>query len=120
MPFGHSVVVASIATDSKITGAISIYGCAKIGVELQTCANFLSTATCNVYISVCDTSTGTFRRLRANGVYSGASGIYDIEVPSTIGNSMIVINEAAGYKFAKIEFNNTCSVAANIRVHVMQ
>lgn len=117
MAVQHGVQTTTIDSNSKTTGVIDIFGCNRLAVEVQTCSVMLITATANVYIQVCDTSTGTFRRLQTAGIYSAGAAIADFEIPTTTGNRFVTFDDAAGFHYAKVEFSNTCTATATIRVH---
>jgi hypothetical protein len=113
----HGIQTTTIPADTTFTSAVNIQGCNMIGLELQTFSVFLSTTTANVYLVVCRTIDGTFRRLTCQGVYSGSSGIYNWELPSSTGNMIVNVPQLAGYNYAKVEFSNTCTALATISVH---
>jgi hypothetical protein len=113
----HGVQTTTIPADSTFTSAVNVQGCNKLALEVQTFSVFLSNATANVYVNVCDSATGTFRRLSVMGVYSGGSGILNWEVPAGTGDAIVYFPELAGFNFAKFEFSVTATALATIRVH---
>lgn len=118
--YGDKRIECAIAIDAKISSAVPIKGANKIAIELPTFAIGLITATANVYALVCDTAAGTFRRVVANGVYSGGSGYLDFELPSSAGNRIVDVPWATGFGYLKIETSNTATAAYTAYVHVMQ
>lgn len=118
--FNHGVQPTTINSGTSFTNVVDIRGCNYVAVELPTISTFLTTATANVFFNVCNTSTGTFRRLQTMGIYSSNSGVQDIEVPSTGGNKMVYVPQLGGFNYAKVEFNNVCTATASINVHKIQ
>lgn len=117
---GHGVFPATFATDTTLSTAISVFGCNAVALEIQTFAVGVSTTTANVYVQVCDTSDGTYRRLAIQGVYSAGSGILDWEVPSSTGSRYYQLpNEVSNYNYAKVELSKTCTATLSLRVHKM-
>lgn len=109
-----------IATDAVASAAIPMQGINSAAFEIETFAVGLITATANIYVQVCDTSDGTFRRLQTMGVYSGASGIADWEVPSSTGARYYQLPpEAVDYNYIKCEVSNTATASIDLRVHCM-
>lgn len=115
--YGHAVRDATISTDTTVSTAINIAGAKKILFEIPTAAVGLSTTTCNIYAQVCNSTDGTFRRIKVQGVYSAGSGILDWETPSSLGNFFVEV-PIAGWNFVKAESNNTASTNFNIKVHM--
>lgn len=114
---GHFVEVATMATDSLVSRAIPIHGVNRIGIELPTFAASLITATANIFVRVCDTETGTFRRLKDMGVYSASSGLQDWETPSSVGGTNVLCRPVAGFNFMQIESSKTATAAYYPTVH---
>ena len=106
---GHKKYNFTIATNAVESDAYSILGANKIAIECESFGTSLITATANVFVKVCDTSSGTFRRLKAQGVYSAASGIHDWEVPSTTGDFYAICEPVVGFNFMKVEVSNTAT-----------
>lgn len=118
--YGHFVHASEISTETVVCEAFPVMGCNRIAVEIETFATGLITATANIYVQVCDTSDGTFRRLQIGGVYSSGSGILDWEVPSNTGARYYQLpEEVTGYNYAKIEVGNTCTASFDFRIHKM-
>jgi hypothetical protein len=115
---GHSVIDASIATGATSSSALFVGGYNHVAIEIPTFSVGVATATANVYVQVAQTSTGTFRRVKDMGVYSASSGIGDWEVPSSIGNYMVVCDPAAKFNYMKVELSNVATAVVSCRVHV--
>jgi len=114
----HKVIAATITTTAKTSSPVlNIEGWNHLAIELPTCDLGLTTATCNVYCKVAQTATGTFRKLAVDGVYSGVSGIYNWEVPSTIGNQFIQV-PVKGYNYAVIELSQEATAPLYVKAHV--
>jgi hypothetical protein len=115
--FVHKTEVATMAIGDTVTRAIPIDGVNRIGLELPTFAASLVTATANVFVKVCETETGTFRRVKDMGVYSASSGLQDWEVPSTVGGSMVLCRPVPGFNYMQIEMSKTATAAYYPTVH---
>lgn len=109
--FVHKTEVATFANAATVSRAIPIDGVNRVALELPTFAIGLGATTCNVFVQVSKTETGTFRRLKDMGVYSAASGLQDWEVPSSIGNCVVLCRPAAGFNYLKIEVSNAATAA---------
>lgn len=118
MGYGHQTIAATIATAATSSDAIDITSWDFVAFEIPTFAVGVITATANVYAQVCDTASGTFRRVQDLGVYSGGSGILDWEVPSTTGNRTVICRPASRFNFVKIELSNTATAQVSCVVHV--
>lgn len=112
----HKVQVATVAANAKASTAIPIDGVNRIAIELPTFTNLI-TATANVFVQVCQTEDGTFRRLKDMGVYSASSGLQDWEVPSGAGGYTVLCRPAAGFNYMKIEMSQTATAAYSPSVH---
>lgn len=116
--YGHATKVATITTDTTISTAINIAGARGIAIEVPTAEVGLYTATCNIYIQVAQKHTDTFRRLKAMGVYSAGSGIYDYEVPSNAGNFFLNV-PVHGWNYLKVESRTSAdSTTLKVKVHM--
>jgi hypothetical protein len=116
----HKRIAATLTTATTSSSAIPIRGANRVALELPLYASGIVTATANVYVQVCDTATGTFRRAVVNGVYSGGSGLLDFEVPSSTGNRIVDCPWLAGYNYMKIETNNVTTANYAAYVHIIQ
>lgn len=115
--FVHKTEVATMAINDMVTRAIPIDGVNRIALELPTFAASLITTTANIFIQVCETETGTFRRVKDMGVYSASSGLQDWEIPSTVGGSMVLCRPAPGFNYMKIESSKTATAVYSPTVH---
>ena len=106
-----------MAINATVTRAIPIEGVNRIAFELPTFAASLITATANVFFQVCETETGTFRRVKDMGVYSASSGLQDWEIPSTVGGFTVLCRPAPGFNFLKIEVSKTATAVYSPTVH---
>jgi hypothetical protein len=117
---GHFVRETNIASAATVTSVLTLGAFNALAVEIPTFAAGVSTTTANVYVQVCDTADGTFRRIAIQGVYSSGSGILDWEVPSSTGARVWQLpNEVANYNYAKIELSKTATAGIAVRVHCM-
>lgn len=99
---------ATIGVNAKISEVIDIRGASRIGVELPVFTQLI-TATANVTFLISNSPTGTFRPLHAMGVYSGASGIFQYEVPSTAGSIVLDVPPLTGYPYMQVKVSNTAT-----------
>lgn len=109
--FVHKTEVATFANAATVSRAIPIDGVNRVAFELPTYAIGLAAATCNVFVQVGETDTGTFRRLKDMGVYSAVSGLQDWEIPSGVGNSVVLCRPAAGFNYIKLELSQAATAA---------
>lgn len=114
----HGVKPANITTGNTASDAIYIQGANRIAIEIPTFSVGVTTATANVYVQGAQTSSATFRRIQIDGVYSAASGIYDWETPSSIGNKMVICMPAPGFEYIKIELSNAATAIVSCNVHM--
>lgn len=115
--FVHKTEIATMAIGDKTSRAIPIDGVNRVAIELPTFAIGLITATANVFVQVCETIDGTFRRLKDMGVYSASSGLQDWEMPSTVGGFTVLCRPLAGFNYMKIESSQTATAAYAPTVH---
>lgn len=121
MPYMHKRNIATITTGNNVSAAIPVLGFSWASLELPAFGTTLATATANVYCQVSHSAAGPFYRLRTPGVYSGVTGIYEWEVPSSTG-SCIVQTPVNGYAYLKVEISTTPtgaqgSYSAFVHVH---
>ena len=120
--YGHQIMTSTIASNATLTSAFNVAEYNHVAIELPTFSIGIATNTANVYVQVCNTATGTFRRVQDVGVYSGASGIYDWETPSSTGNRIVICRPAERFDYIKVELSNTATAGSNdgypITVHV--
>jgi len=114
----HQIIAATFTTNQSVCSAIYIGDAKHVALEVATFANGLITATANLYFQVAKNATDTFRRVQAQGVYSGNSGIYDLEIPSTIGNKIFILDALAGFDYMKVETSKTATATLAMNVHV--
>jgi hypothetical protein len=116
--YGHQVISATIAKSASVTTAIPILGFNQIAIELPGTTNLVST-TPDIFVQVCNTSTGTFRRV---GVISGgtATAVTAVDwcIPGTTGNRIYTCQEVIGYKYLKIESSVSATATAGWAVVV--
>lgn len=117
--YGTLVQTASISTDGSITSAIDIRGAGRIAIEFPTFSVGIITATANVKFQVSNALAGTYRPLYADGRYSGASGLQQVELPSTSGNLVLDAPWLCGHSYMKIQISNTATAAYNPAVYMM-
>lgn len=116
----HQRMSATIGINSMTAEAVFIGEARRVSIEMQTFAVGLITATANIYCQVANADTDTFRRVQDMGVYSAASGIYDWETPSGVGNFNAVCRPALGFNYLKIESSKTATAAITCYVHVVR
>lgn len=114
----HQRIGCTFVTDGTSTSAVYIGDAKRVGVEIATFAAGLITATANIFFQGAKTSTGTFRRIQAMGVYSGNSGIYDVEIPSSTGNRIYIIDALIGFDHIKLETSKTATAQLDCAIHV--
>lgn len=107
--YGHARKNLTFASNAKESSVYDISGANKIAVEIAAFDGALATTTANIFVKGCNTSDGTFRRIKQMGIYSAASGIHDWEVPSTTGDFIAVCDAALGFSFIKLELSNTAT-----------
>lgn len=115
--FVHKVEVATFLSAATFSRAIPIDGVNRVAIELPSFASNLATATANVFVQVCETVDGVFRRIKDMGVYSASSGLQDWEVPSSIGNSVVLCRPAVGFNYMKIELSQIATAGYSPSVH---
>ena len=123
--YGHKRVPATVVTDATFTTAINVQGANRVAFEIPTFAAGLSTASANVYVNVCNSATGTFRRLKDVGIYSASSGIQVWEVPNGAGDYTVLCRPAVGFDWIKLEVGTggssvTATAGLDCFVHVMK
>lgn len=109
--YGVKVESAMVASAGTFTNGVNIQGFRHIAFELQTLDVGLNTASASVYAQVRNSSDGTWRRVRAMGVYSGVSGIEEWNVPEGLGNCYVICRPAAEYDYVRLEYASTNSTA---------
>jgi len=114
--YGYKTIQATLTTGTTLSTALQCEGYQRATLEVPTFAVGVVTATCNVYLQGSDTKTGTYRRIREMGVYSGISGLGEWETPSSAGNFMVAA-PIKGIKWAKVEFSKTTTLPVGTKLH---
>jgi len=122
--YGHKVLNYTLASGASLSDAIPVLGANQVMIEFATMTSGtnLKSATANAYIQVCNTSTGTFRRLVVAGQYSAGSGLKDWEVPQFSGNRIVMGPTATGnWAYMKVEMSISALTAGySFAVHILQ
>lgn len=92
-------------------------GSLHVAFEIPTFASYMSVSTANMYVQVCQTTSGTFRRVMDEGNYSAGAAIADWELPSSAGNRVVVCRPAARFDWVKPEFSRVTTCAMEMYVH---
>ena len=113
----HQVIARTFTAGTSST-AIYIGGAKRVAVEMPTFAAGVTTTTANLFFQVAKLDTDTFRRVQAMGFYSAASGVYDYEIPSNIGNKVYIVDPVVGFDHMKVEISNIVTTPFVMNVHV--
>jgi hypothetical protein len=105
--YGHKTISATIAQSASITTAIPILGFNKVAIEVPGYTNLVGSTT-DLYFYVCQTDTGTFRKL---SLFDPAAAIA-VKVTGTAGNIFINIPDLTGFAYMKIEASVSATAAA--------
>jgi hypothetical protein len=118
--YGHNTKDASIASGATFSTFVKTLGYSGIAIDMPAFGTLLGTNAANVYINVAaDTSTtANFKRLKALGVYSAASGVYDWEISSTSGPFIAVCDPAVGFAWARVELSTAATDAISCTIHL--
>lgn len=118
--FGAQRVTAMVSAGDTISDAMYIGNANAVSIELQTFDVGIETVTCNVYVQVANTASGTFQRVTVPGAYSAGSGIREWELPSSLGNRMVVVPWASNYSYLKLEVSKAVTASMVVWAHVKQ
>ena len=100
---GAQRIPITFATATTLSSAIACRGWNHVNVEVPAFASFVGAASTCLYLQVCETVDGTYRRLMSDGNYSANAGILDWEVPLFTGNRTILCWPAPQFNFVKLE-----------------
>lgn len=114
----HGTIDASFASAASKSAAINVTGKNHVAIEMPAFGTLLAESTCNVYVEGGQTSTGTFRRIKDEGIYSSGAGILDWEIPSTTGNWLTICRPAARFNFIKVHLSTAATDAISCTIHV--
>jgi hypothetical protein len=115
---GQRVITATVDANATLSNAFEVTGWNHVALDIPTFSVYCITATANVYIQAAQTISGTYRRVKDQGVYSAGTGILDWEIPSTIGNCVVVCKPAERFNYLKLELTKTATAAMSIGVIV--
>lgn len=111
--------MALVSAASKSTW-IDVRGANFVSLELPAFGNLFANTTANVYGEGCQTYDGTFRRVVAEGKYSGSSGWFDWEVPSCTGTVTLALPWATNFNYIKIHFSTAATDGYTGYIHLKQ
>ena len=109
--------VVTFASGASISAACPIEGANRVALEFPAFESLLGAASANAYVQVCETSTGTFRRLVDMGVYSASSGLQDWEIPVFNGDRTVLCRPVVGFNFMKIHLGTAATDGYSATVH---
>ena len=95
----------SVASNAKVSNLARIEQSDAIAVACSAFGTDFVTTTALVYIQVCDTSAGTYQRLKIGTPTTAV----DWNVESTTGDFIAVCEATAGWPYCKLEFSNTAT-----------
>jgi hypothetical protein len=120
--YGNQATALPMVSGQSVTSYCKIMGANQVWIELPTFAAGMGTASLNVYIQGSRTAiTSTFRRISVMGNYSGATGIYNWEIPAGVGGFMVQAPVNLTWNYIQLEFNGVATAAGYTPVvHIHQ
>jgi hypothetical protein len=101
---------------------VSVKGWNHVAIEFPAFGTLLAASTANIYVEgsqVADTSTtGAYRRIVDEGVYSAGAAIADWEVPSTEGDRIYICRPAARFDNIKVVLSTAATDGISCTIHV--
>ena len=110
--YGNQATSVPMVSAASITVPIDVRGANAVWVELPTFSVGMTLTSGNMYVRGSPTAvTSTFRRLAMMGNYSGATGVYNWELPYSTGNVMVQLPVAYFWNYIQLEFNMNATAA---------
>lgn len=115
---GHgalSVFTKSIATNGSITSVYDLSrGWDKVYLQIPDLVNYISTATCNIYIWGSDSADGTFYQVVHPPANSATTAMYTFTIASTASQAVSPIPN--GIRYVKVQVGNTATAAVDFKI----
>jgi hypothetical protein len=115
--YGKMVQIARIARDSAFSEAVNVKGFDRIAIETPVFTSFLAATSSSIQVYGSDTSTGTFRPIQNQGVYSNSVGVANWKRSMFTGNEYTLVNDLHGVNYIKVQFSTVCSYTYFLRIH---
>ena len=121
MAYKGKVLTATVISGTSVnTNGICIQGANKVYFEIPAADTGVNSANVSIRCQVAQSAAGTYRPLKAFGIYSANSGVQIWEVWSSTGNYVCEV-PAQGNNYLKVELAgaNTVATAAGLACKVI-